>query len=116
MNQGMKIKIRHLLLKHEEKMPEISDDAEFFYRKLKETFYFYKHLNEARQIALIDICFIGWQRFLTLHKMISALSIGDYDEAACEVMRTLYCKQVPSRANEISYIIKTGNLDYSPAF
>ena len=141
MDQGMRHKLRQLVMKHEgysTKLVQDSDqnitigigrnltvrgiyptevdimfnhDADFFYGKLHETFEWYGLLNEARQIALIDICFIGWHQFLLLEKLIAALSIGDYDEAACEVIRTLYCKIVSSRANEISYIIKTGSLD-----
>lgn len=89
-----------------------NNDMEYFYGKLNEHFPWFAHLNEARQIALIDMSYMGFQNFLKFEKMISYLAIDDYTSAAYELLDSDYAKQVGKRAIDLAGIIKTGLLPH----
>jgi len=141
MTPDMKSKLRHLLISHEsyEHFPytdttghitigigrNLSDrgvlpteidmmfdhDVDYFFNFLTDHFAWFPKLNDARQIALVDMCFMGTRSFLTFDKMIAALEKGDYNLAAQEVVNSKYEDQVGQRAMDIATIIKTGSLD-----
>lgn len=65
--------------------------------------------SEQRQVALIDMMFnLGMGGFLEFVKMIRAIEIEDWDEAARQVLASKYAKQVGPRAVEISKMIREG--------
>jgi lysozyme len=140
MNSQMRSKLRLILLKHEgyETHPYVDtekkitigigrnltdngirpteidmmffNDTEYFYHFLDNRFDWFAELNEARQIALIDFCFIGTHKFLEFKKMIAALARKDYESAANEVLDSDYAKQVGQRANDIAEILRSGTI------
>lgn len=140
MDQEMRKKLKALLIKHEgyaEKIyfdsrgnPSIgigrnlkgrgalpdeielmfNNDIDYFYNELKQ-FKWFNEINEARQVALIDICFSGINTFLSFTKMIDALSAKCFNSAANEILESKYAKQVGERANDIAKIIVTGELE-----
>ena len=68
-------------------------------------------LNEARQAALLDMCFnLGISRLKNFKKMLAALEVGAYSRAASEAMDSTWAMQVKSRATELSKIIEKGVL------
>ena len=85
-------------------------DMEYFYGKLNEHFEWFALLNEARQIALIDMCFMGFQNFIKFEKMIAAFARHDYIAASHEILDSFYAKQVGKRADDLAKIINTGLL------
>ncbi len=85
----------------------LEEDVEYFYKKLSE-FPWFKDLNEARQIVLVDMSFMGWNHFLSFKKMISALEEGDYLNASLQMMSSKWADQVKDRAKNLSNGMLTG--------
>jgi lysozyme len=140
MTPDMKSKLRHLLIQHEryKQLPYtdsvgkitigigrnltdrgvlpteidmmLDHDVDYFYNFLTTRFIWFQHLNENRQLALIDMCFMGTGHFMEFEKMIAALETGDYEKAADEILNSEYDKQVGQRAIDISNIIRSGAL------
>ena len=66
-------------------------------------------LNEARHNVLINMCFnIGIARLGQFRKMWAAIRIGDFNEAALQMMDSRWANQVGKRAIELSKIMKEG--------
>ena len=67
------------------------------------TFHWWNNLTDLRQAALIDMRFnLGPSRFRGFVKMIKALEMGDFTEAAYQVLHSNYAKQVGVRAEHIA--------------
>lgn len=86
------------------------EDATEFYNNLL-TFPWFSKCNLARQIALIDMCFMGFKKFCGFQQMIAALAENNYQLAAKELLNSDYAKEVPTRAAELANILITGGLD-----
>lgn len=140
MNAGMMSAAKQLLIKHEgyEKYPytdtvgkitigvgynltdrglsdywinaQLENDITYFYNFLNTTFGWFKSLNDPRQIALVDMCFMGAKNFITFKKMLAALAEKNYYLAAKEMLDSKWAKQVGNRAQELAEMIKTGTI------
>lgn len=138
MTPEAKSKLRQLLVKHEGKenfpyidtvgkitigigynlsdrgMPDswinqqYEDDVTYFYNQLNNDFPWFKHLTEARQAVLMDMCFMGYKRFLSFKKMLACLAAGDYQRAALEMLDSKWAQQVHGRAHELADIMASG--------
>ena len=86
------------------------NDCDYFYDFLYKNFSWFHNLNEARQCALVDMCFMGTNAFLEFHKMISALEIGNFELASNEIINSHYETEVHQRAHDLAQIIRTGEL------
>src|SRR5215208_2747785 len=82
-------------------------DVNYFCNKLS-GFEWFKELNPDRQIILIDMCFMGWQKFLEFEKLINALYEHDYKQAAFEMLNSEWAQQVNSRAASLAQGMLTG--------
>src|SRR5579883_2696343 len=83
-------------------------DVNYFYDQLNADFTWFKNLNEARQMALIDMSFMGYHHFCEFTNMLAALANEDYEHAADQMLNSKWALQVPSRANKLAGIIRTG--------
>ena len=83
------------------------EDVTFFYNQLSD-FEWFHSLNSDRQIVLIDMCFMGWKKFLEFKNLIEALSKHDYKTAAKEMLNSVWAEQVKSRAIALSHAMETG--------
>lgn len=140
MNNDMKVKLRALLIKHENyKLLPYKDtlgnitigigrnltgrgvlpveidmmfdnDVDHFFSFLAISFPWFNKLNDARQCALVDMCFMGTKTFLEFKEMIAALEKEDYEGAAQEIVNSHYESEVHQRAHDIAEIIRTGTL------
>jgi lysozyme len=89
----------------------LDDDIFYFSNKLTLFLKFFQSLNEARQIALIDMCFnIGVQGLLGFTQMMLALESGDYQRASQEMLNSKWATQVGDRATCLANIILTGEI------
>ena len=69
----------------------------------------YNDLDEVRQEALINFVFnVGIGTAMKFKKAMVALEAHDYDTAAIEMLDSNWAKQVGSRAEEVTQMIKTG--------
>ena len=86
---------------------QFSEDVDYFYYKLT-SFPWFQQLTPDRQIALIDMAFMGWKKFLTFNKMIKAIEQNDYHQAASEMLNSKWAAQVGERANTLANVMRTG--------
>lgn len=140
MTPDMKVKLRALLIRHEDyKLLPYKDefnnltigigrnltgrgvlpvevdmmfdhDVDHFFSFLSEKFDWFNKLNEARQCALVDMCFMGTKTFLEFKEMLAALEKGDFEAAAREIINSHYEAEVHQRAHDIANILVTGVL------
>lgn len=87
-----------------------NNDVDYFYSKLNQKFPWFSKLNDARKIALVDLCFAGFSTFCTFKKMIAAFEKFDFNKAADEIIDSLYAKQVGDRELDLAKIIRTGEM------
>lgn len=77
--------------------------------ELQATFRWYDDLNEARQDALINLCFnVGLTRLRGFKRALDAMERRDYHEATEEFMDSKWASQVGTRALEVTEMIRTG--------
>lgn len=88
------------------------NDVNEFYNLLS-SYPWFLELSDARQMALVDMCFMGFKEFETFDKMLLALAKHDYETAAKEIIDSDYgrSKYTGQRAYDIAEIIKTGSLN-----
>jgi len=68
----------------------------------------YHRLSEVRQCVLMDMCFnLGINRFMQFKMMLTALEMGEYKEAANEMLDSRWAKQVGQRANRLANMMAT---------
>ena len=141
MTDAMKAKLKHLVVEHEGyskvlysdsvgKMSigigyNISDrgmtdkwindqyaaDVDYFYTCICHDYPWFKSLDEARQIALLDMCFMGFKKFCGFKLMLDALEREDYKTAAFELLHSNWAIQVKNRATQLADIILTGSIE-----
>ena len=76
---------------------------------LDEYMGWWSDLDNIRQEALINFVFnVGIGTAMKFKKAMAALEAHDYDTAAIEMMDSNWAKQVGSRAEEVTQMIKTG--------
>lgn len=67
-------------------------------------------LNDIRQRALIDMVFnLGLTKFFTFTRMIMALEVGHFEEAADQMLESKWATQVGLRAQTLANMVRTGN-------
>lgn len=70
---------------------------------------FWKQLDNERQYALVDMAFnLGVKGLLGFKKMLTAMGVGNWGQAANECLASKYAKEVGKRAIRIAETIKTG--------
>lgn len=86
----------------------LRNDIERCYSELSVFSWFYD-LNQTRQEALVSMLFqLGLTKFLGFKKTLKCIAEGKYEQAAKEMLDSRWAEQTPNRANEISYMIETG--------
>lgn len=72
----------------------------------------FNKLNDARKIALLNMCYnLGIDGLMKFRKMFAYLEAEDYANAAKEALDSLWAKQVGNRAHDIAYLIEEGVID-----
>jgi len=80
-------------------------DVEFIQKK------FGLEINGVREGVLIDMAYqLGVAKLLLFKKMLAALCIEDYDEAAAQILNSKAAKQCPSRYKELAGLMKKGEV------
>lgn len=71
----------------------------------------YDKLDDPRKIVLIDMAFeLGAHGLLEFKGMLAALEHGQYAEAADAMLASLWAKQVPTRAEKLALIMRSGQI------
>ena len=87
----------------------LANDIKRVREELEDNYFWFRALNEARQDAMIDICFnLGLTRLRGFVKALEAMSREQFDIAADEFMDSRWSQQVGNRAIEVTEMIRTG--------
>ena len=87
----------------------LANDIERVKGELSDTYFWFNGINEARQDAMIDICFnLGLTRLRGFVKALEAMSREQFDIAADEFMDSRWASQVGNRAVRVTEMIRTG--------
>ena len=79
------------------------------YMTAAKTYGWYNGLNDARKAVIVSMLFnMGQTNFNKFLKMKQALDVGDYPEAAKQMLDSRWAKQVKGRAVELSKQMETG--------
>lgn len=90
----------------------LDNDVRETMRSLDEHLPWWRSLDEARQVAIVDMAFnLGVQGLMGFRNMLMALEQGQWQMAAQEALNSLWAKQVGQRANEIAKILVDGRIE-----
>lgn len=78
-------------------------------RELDRALPWWRQMTEARQRAILDMCFnLGISRLLAFKKTLGHMQAGRYAEAADEMLDSAWARQVGKRATVLSSMVRTG--------
>ena len=87
----------------------LQNDIDRVILELDSEYDWFSDLDDVRQDAMIDISFnLGQTRLRAFKKALSAMSEGDWDEAADQFMDSRWSDQVGIRAKNLTEMIRTG--------
>lgn len=87
----------------------LDNDVDYFYNQLNKNLTWFKSLDDARQNVLVNMAFnLGIRGLLTFKMTLSLIEYGDYDNAATEMLNSVWAYQVGQRAIELSKQMTTG--------
>jgi len=87
----------------------LQNDIDRVILELDSEYDWFSDLDDIRQDAMIDISFnLGQTRLRAFKKALSAMSEGDWDEAADQFMDSRWSEQVGIRAKNLTEMIRTG--------
>lgn len=79
------------------------------YMTAAKTYDWYNGLNDARKAVIVNMLFnMGQTNFNKFLKMKQALNVGDYAEAAKQMLNSRWAKQVKGRSEELAAQMETG--------
>ena len=71
-------------------------------------FAWFKEIDDKAKGVVVNMCYqIGLRGFSKFKKTIYYLETQQYEEAADEMLDSLWAKQTPNRANQLSDIIRS---------
>lgn len=73
------------------------------------TFPWFRDLDSVRQAALVNLCFnLGLTRLLGFVRMLTAMSLHRYEDAADEVLDSVAARKAPGRYAELAGMVRSG--------
>jgi len=88
----------------------LGNDITEVIKQCTEEFEWYARLNEARKIVILNMVFnLGIGNFKKFKKTIAYIECENYEQAAIEMLDSLWSKQVGSRAVRLSKIMQQGS-------
>jgi len=90
---------------------QYSDDVHYLYSCFVRDYPWFMQLNEDRQIALVDMSFMGYKKLQEFHTMLEALASHDYAGAAKAMLDSEWAREVKGRAATLSNAMLTGSYD-----
>lgn len=87
----------------------LRNDIRRIQEQLGEALFFFYSLDYVRQAILVSMMYnMGFKGLTSFKKMIIAIIEHKYNLAADEMLDSKWAKQVPSRAKELSEMMRTG--------
>jgi len=88
----------------------LQNDIDRVILELDSEYDWFSDLDDVRQDAMVDISFnLGQTRLRAFKKALSAMSEGDWDEAADQFMDSRWSEQVGIRAKNLTEMIRSGS-------
>jgi lysozyme len=89
------------------------EDLAVVERELAQNFDWYARLDSIRKRVLIDMCFnLGITRLLGFRVTLTLVKHGRYEDAATQMLKSLWAKQVGQRAQRLAEMMASGK-DYT---
>lgn len=89
----------------------LDEDIFYFSSKLSQLCDYFDVLDEARKVALVDMCFnLGINGFMEFHDMHMAFREREYEKAAKAMLASKWAVQVGERAVTLAKIIECGEI------
>lgn len=73
----------------------------------------FQNLDDVRKAVLVNMSFMGLSKLLAFTKTLDLIRHGQYDQAADEMLDSLWAKQVGDRAKRLSDQMRTGQWVYA---
>ncbi len=87
----------------------LGNDLEEVRRNLNGNVPWWTKMSEPRQRALRNMCLnLGWPRLSQFKKMLGAMELGDFEDAAAEALNSRWAVQVGERATRAAGLILEG--------
>ena len=90
----------------------LRNDIDRVIAECAKAFPFWANLDNERQYALLDMSFqLGYSGVKKFKKMLAAMGVGDFKEAAEQCLDSRYAQQTPNRAKRIAKTIEIGRFE-----
>lgn len=87
----------------------LQNDVSIVLNALRRNITFFERLSAPRQAVLMNMAFqMGINGLLKFKKTLTLIEMGDYDAAADNMLKSLWAKQTPNRANEMAQQMRSG--------
>lgn len=88
------------------------NDIEKVHKESADAVKTFSTLSDARKLVVMSMIFnMGLTRFLGFKKFIQFVEVRDFDNAAKEMLNSLWATQVKGRAVELADMMKSGSLN-----
>jgi lysozyme len=95
-------------LSREEAMYLLQNDIRDCEAQLDARIPWWRHLSDARQRVLVNMCFMGIGKLMMFKNMLTALQAGNYEHAAEEILNSKYASDVGQRAVRLAEMMRVG--------
>lgn len=93
----------------DEALQLLANDIRKCFTQLHDRYTWFRTLDSVRQEVLVNMCFnMGIAALSKFHNMIAHLTLGQFTQAAIEILESKYADQVGSRAKELAHMMETG--------
>ena len=104
---GYGFAIKDLVVSEEVCEMILLEKLEFLEKSIKNRFSWYDESPQVIKEVIMNMCYqLGITGVSKFRKAISALQEGDWNEAADEMLDSLWARQTPNRAKELSDIVR----------
>ncbi|WP_444931567.1 glycoside hydrolase family protein [Microbulbifer sp. SSSA002] len=94
---------------YDEALILLRNDIDFYFGEVSEKLDFFNSLSMKRKAVLVNMAFnLGVAGLMGFKNMLAAIAAGDYEQAAEEMLNSLWAKQVGNRAIELSKTMIAG--------
>lgn len=96
-------------ISRQEAMGLLANDIATVVAMLDHNLPWWSQMSDRRQQVLANMAFnVGITRLLGFRNMLAAMQVGHWDEAAAEMLDSLWAKQVGARAQRLAYMMRNG--------
>ena len=86
----------------------LKNDIDLVENSLDRYLPWWRHMNDARQNVLANMCFMGIGTLLKFANALAAMKSGRFDDAADEMLDSKWAKQVGDRAKRLAKTMRSG--------